>query len=235
MIKGVNKQIIEINSTRNEYIEKAILFINPQKAQIPQRIINQKAQSYLTSSCGEMSGGEQMETQHRAIRSKRFFYSSIIGATVTIALSVLFHFLYEWTGRSFFVGLFTAQSESVFEHTKILFFPFLIYSLVELIVLKPYKARFIASKAIPLLLLPVVMISVFYTYTGIIGYSIPAVDIASAFIYIALAFYLSYRLMRSRHSIERLNVILLPIAAVFAVGIVLLSIYPPSLPLFVSP
>ena len=31
MLKGVNKSVVEINNTDNEYIEKAILFIKPDK------------------------------------------------------------------------------------------------------------------------------------------------------------------------------------------------------------
>lgn len=34
MIRGVNKQIIEINETQNEYFEKAILFVRPSKSDI---------------------------------------------------------------------------------------------------------------------------------------------------------------------------------------------------------
>lgn len=47
MIKGVNKQIVEINCTRDEYIEKAILFINPQKGRLPKNIMDERAQDFL--------------------------------------------------------------------------------------------------------------------------------------------------------------------------------------------
>ena len=42
MIKGVNRKIVEINRTGNDYFEKAILFINPQKLAIllPSRFTN---------------------------------------------------------------------------------------------------------------------------------------------------------------------------------------------------
>ena len=35
MIKGVNKQIIEINDPENKYFEKAVLYIRPEYADVP--------------------------------------------------------------------------------------------------------------------------------------------------------------------------------------------------------
>lgn len=47
MIKGVNKRIVEINYTRDDYIERAILFINPEKARLPKPLLDQKAEAYM--------------------------------------------------------------------------------------------------------------------------------------------------------------------------------------------
>lgn len=55
MIKGVNKQIVEINCTRDEYIERAILFVNPQKAKLPRDLLEKKAGEYLNSLLPEHS------------------------------------------------------------------------------------------------------------------------------------------------------------------------------------
>lgn len=49
MIKGVNKQIIEINDTRDDYIERAILIINPAKSPLSAQAAAQKASQYLQS------------------------------------------------------------------------------------------------------------------------------------------------------------------------------------------
>lgn len=47
MIKGVNKQIVEINNPQNEYFEKAILYIRPSKQTIPTKELNIEAMEYL--------------------------------------------------------------------------------------------------------------------------------------------------------------------------------------------
>ena len=40
MVRGVNKAVIEINNTENEFIERAILFVNPKFADRERRQID---------------------------------------------------------------------------------------------------------------------------------------------------------------------------------------------------
>lgn len=49
MLKGVNKTVVEINNTENDYIEKAILFISPDKLNMGDVIVNHNAKKYLSS------------------------------------------------------------------------------------------------------------------------------------------------------------------------------------------
>lgn len=229
MIKGVNKQIVEINCTKDDYIQKAILFVNPQKSSVSRDIINIKAQNYLVQT-----GGISLETKHQAAFSKKLLYSSIIGAVVVSILAVVFHFIYQWSGNNKIVGLLMPTNESIFEHVKLLFFPFLLYSLVEIFIIKADWSRFWAAKGIAAILLPVMMIVFHYTYTGIVGYNVEWLDIAMTFVYIAVAFFISYKLVKKQNGIERANVIIAPVLIVITVGIILLSIMPPKLPLFLD-
>lgn len=48
-LKGVNKQIVEINYTKDDYVQKAILIINPEKSNLKKNIINKKAFDYMES------------------------------------------------------------------------------------------------------------------------------------------------------------------------------------------
>lgn len=57
---------------------------------------------------------------------KRF---CIIGAVVTIVLGILSHFVYDWTGQNFCVGLFFPINESTWEHMKLVYFPMLLVTL----------------------------------------------------------------------------------------------------------
>lgn len=50
MIKGVNKAIIEVNDTDNEYFEKAIFFIRSSHAGDSQKKLEDHAKKYIESS-----------------------------------------------------------------------------------------------------------------------------------------------------------------------------------------
>ncbi len=49
MIKGVNKRIVEISGTQNEYFEKAILYIRPERNTVTDTRIELEAHAYLGS------------------------------------------------------------------------------------------------------------------------------------------------------------------------------------------
>ena len=65
----------------------------------------------------------------------------IIGAIIVCILAPVFHFLFEWSGDNTFVGIFAAVNESVWEHTKIVYFPFLFYSIAEYFILRDVYKR----------------------------------------------------------------------------------------------
>jgi len=47
MLKGINRRIIEINRTNNEYFEKAILFVRSEKLNSAVQVLSKEAEAYL--------------------------------------------------------------------------------------------------------------------------------------------------------------------------------------------
>ncbi len=47
MLKGINRRIIEINRTNNDYFEKAILFVKNEKSDCNQQTITKQANIFL--------------------------------------------------------------------------------------------------------------------------------------------------------------------------------------------
>ena len=47
MIKGVNKCVVEVNNTENDYFERAILFVRPEKQNADRSLIAYQADTYL--------------------------------------------------------------------------------------------------------------------------------------------------------------------------------------------
>lgn len=73
---------------------------------------------------------------------KRLLRWELIGFAFTGAVGTLLHFVYEWTGGNPLIAAFCAVNESTWEHMKLLFVPFFLFTMVEFIVL---PSRCVAS------------------------------------------------------------------------------------------
>lgn len=167
------------------------------------------------------------------MKTKKFLLMEILGAIVVSAMAVIFHNLYELTDRNFYVGLISATNESVFEHIKIIFFPYLIWSIIEFFLLKPRDSKkFVTVKLIVLCVISCLVVVFYYTYVGVIGYNIMAVDIGSAFAYVIIGFVWSYFWITSKRYSSRLFLFSIFIFVVFLLGLLYYSINPPKIPLF---
>lgn len=47
MIKGVNKRVVEITSTDNEYFERAVLYVRSDKLDLPSARLEEEAREYI--------------------------------------------------------------------------------------------------------------------------------------------------------------------------------------------
>ena len=162
---------------------------------------------------------------------KSYIIKGIIFVSV---LGTLLHFAYKLSGNNFFVGLFTPINESIWEHTKLIFFPMLVYSLY---LNKNLKTKYpcIGSSMITASLLGVLSIIVlFYTYSGIIGFNISIVDISIFYISVLTAFFVAYKLVLSckvneyKSVLEFLNFVMICLY-------IILTLFPPDIPLFINP
>ena len=157
----------------------------------------------------------------------------IIGAVVTAILGTVSHFVYDWSGENFFVGLFFPINESTWEHMKLLFFPMFAYALIAGKKFEEeypciYNAMFTAI-LVGLALIPVM----FYTYTGILGFNVDWLNIALYVISVLIAYYVVYRVAQTCIKIDskRLRYVMYALLLAFMV----FSVYPPKLGIFVSP
>ena len=93
----------------------------------------------------------------------------IVGFIATGLFGTLLHFVYEWTGGNRVIAVFSAVNESTWEHMKLLFIPFLVFTVVEFIVFSEAFRNFFAVKAASILLGLVSIPALFYTLTGMFG------------------------------------------------------------------
>ena len=115
------------------------------------------------------------------------FLFGIFGFALTSLLGVLLHFLYDATGKSILAAPFSGVNESTFEHMKLLFWPLLIYAIIERRFFRE-RLDFWCVKLRGILLALSIVPVLFYTYNGVIGKSPDYVNISIFFIAIALSF-----------------------------------------------
>ena len=165
--------------------------------------------------------------------NNKLFRQCIFGFIFTGILGSLFHFVYDWSGCNSFIGLFFPVNESTWEHLKLLYLPYLLWSVIEYKTLDKNKSLWF-GKAIGLLVGMLAIISFFYTYNGIIGKNIPFLNILSFFIGIAAAFAVDSLIIKSgkAESLEKLGI---SIFAATGILFILFSFMPPHIPLFQDP
>ena len=148
----------------------------------------------------------------------------------------LLHFVYEWSGYSPLTAPFAAINESVWEHLKLLFFPALIWGLVK-IIFNPYRQiNEWAANAIGIFGGMFSIIAIFYIYTGILGFNIPAIDISLFFISVAV-FLVLRNLILKNYLFEgkTANIISALLLAVTSAAFGVFSFYPPKISIFTTP
>lgn len=167
--------------------------------------------------------------------SKTLLKLDIIGFVFVSVIGTLAHFVFEWSGNNTVVGLFCPINESPWEHLKLIFFPYLIWTVAQYFIMHKSKNIF-PAKFIGVFVGMVTTLSFFYTYTGIIGKNIDLLNIASFFIGVFCAFAVDYTVIKS-YKLQSVsaNIISIILFAVCGTIFILFTFAPPIIPLFKDP
>ncbi len=160
----------------------------------------------------------------------------IIGFLVTAGLGSLLHFVYDWSGQSRVAAAFAAVNESTWEHMKLLFIPFLLFTVAEFVVFSEPLRNFFAVKAASVLLGLAAIPTLFYTLTGMFGELPDWINIAIFVLSCAVVYLAGYRMLvdgRLRGGAMQLIGFVLLWALLFA--FVWFTYRTPRLPLFLDP
>ena len=155
-----------------------------------------------------------------------FLFVSVIGS--------LLHFVYEWSGNNSIVRLFAPWNESTWEHMKLLAVPWLVWTVVTIVVNR--CAASALPRAIGLLAGLAAIPALFYTYTGILGKSVGVVNILIFQAAVLLAYFVSVALQKSaRLSSVPFQILGILLHLLAALAFLFFTSSPPALPLFVDP
>lgn len=127
---------------------------------------------------------------------KKLFYNTLAGIVFVSVIGTLLHFTYEWSGNNLFAALIAPVNESTWEHMKMLFFPMVFYSIFEASRLKKTYPKIFCANSIGLLVGMILLPSIFYTYTGIVGTNYLVADIMTFLISVTAAFLVGFFLTK---------------------------------------
>ena len=159
----------------------------------------------------------------------------VAGFVFTAVLGTFLHFLFDLTGGSLITALVSAVNESIWEHMKLLFYPMVMFALLEYLSWGREAPNFWRVKLLGILvglgLIPVI----YYTYTGILGVSADWFNIAIFFIAAGVSFWLETKAFQKNWVCaipeNAAAAAILLLAAAFAV----LTFLPPQIPFFQDP
>lgn len=158
----------------------------------------------------------------------------LMGFAVTSFLGTILHFLYEWLGKSPIVASFSGVNESTWEHMKLLFWPMLLYTIIQSFFFKDYP-NFICVKTRGILLGISLIPILFYTYNGVIGNSPDWINIAIFFVSAGIAYIYESRVLKSgtvRCNHPRLAILVI---SVLALSFIVFTFHTPTLMIFEDP
>lgn len=162
---------------------------------------------------------------------KTLMYTLLLGIIACFS-----HFTYDLSGKKIIVGLFNPVNESVWEHLKFMFFPFLLWW-IAIYQIKNKKCEtslstWIVSAAISLVVAPLLVVLIFYSYTGAFGIESVLIDILLVFICYFIALCVASHFLKYSAPNKWAAVISVIGIVMMFIMFVVFTIEPPGLPIF---
>ena len=120
----------------------------------------------------------------------------LFGFAVSTLCGTLLHFMYDFFNKAVWIAPFSGVNESTWEHMKLLFWPMLLFCIVQSFFFKDYENFWCIKLRGTLLGLGLIPL-LFYTYNGVIEKSPDWLNIAIFFISAAVAYVYETRQFRS--------------------------------------
>lgn len=158
------------------------------------------------------------------------------GIVFVLLAGSLAHFVYEWSGENFIVGLFVPVNESTWEHMKLVFFPMMIYTVFATIKLSGEYACILPAHCIGNLLGTWLVAILFYSYSGILGFNVLALDLAVFVASVLIAFRTAYKFTLSNfcNKIHQVKILILVLMLLTILCFMVYSYKPLDIGLFRS-
>lgn len=160
----------------------------------------------------------------------------MIGLVFTLITGTLLHFTYEWSGNKEIISFFSPINESTWEHLKLVFFPVIIFGILEYFAYGKHLKNFIPVKVFSSLLGIFLIIAIFYTYTGIIGTNYFLLDLLTFIIAVIASYMFSIHYLKTeKFSSKASRFLSYALLILFLLFFILFTVTPPEIALFKDP
>ena len=157
----------------------------------------------------------------------------ILGGIFLIIAGSFMHFVYSNFWPNIFTSLIAPINESVWEHMKLAYFPLFLFSILEYFILKTKNInRFFYIKITEMYLIMFVTAISFYTYSGILGYNLLAIDILTYFLAVIAGQIYSYKNLKSEIDKKYASSLNWILGIILIVAFSLFTFYQPNIALF---
>ena len=160
---------------------------------------------------------------------------TILGIVFTAVTGMLAHFIYQWSGENLVAALFVPVNETVWEHLKLLFFPMIVYTIFETLLLHSSFPELFYANIIGVFTGMASVVALFYTYSGVLGRNCTPVDIAIFFFSVILAFLTGYFLIQKTRGLYQWKWLILAGLVACTIAFFSFTWNPPSIGLFRNP
>ena len=162
-------------------------------------------------------------------------YWQMVGFIFTAVVGTLLHFLFDWAGGNPTVALFSAVNESIWEHLKLLFYPMVAFGMLEYFNWGKDVRSFWCIKLIGILAGLVLIPTLYYTYTGILGIDADWFNITIFFLTAMLVYRLETELFQRRFSCSLNNKFAFGLICLLAAVFTVFTFLPLHIPFFEDP
>ena len=154
-----------------------------------------------------------------------FLFIGLIGAAL--------HFTFEMSNYSSMeVAYFSAVNESTWEHLKMVFFPGLVFALIQYTYVRDAVNNYILAKVAGLFIMPLVITIGWYIYAPILGRSYYPVDLFLFYLAVFLGQWASYKLLTRAPLEKKYTQYAIGVFIVMFAAFSIFTFYPPNIFLF---
>lgn len=166
---------------------------------------------------------------------KSFVLWQFIGFAFTGVSGTLLHFVFDWTNQNIVAGLFSAVNESIWEHMKLLYFPMLIFAIIEGRYFSHEYKNFWYAKAVVFLAGLITIPIFYYTYTGALGVKADWFNILIFFIAAAIGFLIETKIIKNGRGCFLSPTVSKILILILGVLFIVFTFLTPEIPLFIDP